>query len=154
MLPLKNLYRKHDPLSVGEIDQIKQHPTVGAEMLPHNVTAMAKLAIRCHHEDMDGSGYPDGLVGNKINIFSRILRIADAYSSATADKVYKKGLSPVRALYEMLYTENRVFYDPIILKVFASVMHPCPLGPNFNSKQGNSASWFATIPNVPFNRRS
>ena len=65
MLPLESLYRKHDPLSVEEIDQIKQHPTVAAEMLPHNVPAMAKLAIRCHHENMDGSGYPDGMVAIK-----------------------------------------------------------------------------------------
>jgi HD-GYP domain-containing protein (c-di-GMP phosphodiesterase class II) len=136
MLPLESLYHKNDPLSTEEIDQIKGHPTVGAEMLPHNVPAMAKLAIRCHHENMDGSGYPDGLVGNKINIFSRILRIADAYSSATADKVYQKALSPVRAMYEMHYTENRLFYDPIILKVFASVMHPLPIGAKIRFDNG------------------
>lgn len=138
MVPLKHLSMKREPLTEAEVQLIKQHPIVGAEMLPDCISGVTRLAIRHHHENLDGSGYPEELTGNKVNIFARILRVADAYSAATADKVYRQAKSPIRVLHEMLYGDYARFYDPVILKVFASIMRPLPIGAKLQLNTGQA----------------
>lgn len=128
MIPIENLYQKKSPLTVEEIELVRTHPHVGAKMLPDNMDPMVKLAIRCHHENLDGSGYPDGIDGSQINIFSRILRVADAYSAATSKKIYSKAKAPIVVLHEMLTEPYKNYYDPTILKVLASIVQPLPIG--------------------------
>ena len=136
MTPIENLYQKKEPLTPQEIRLIKDHPKSGAGMLPQTIDPMVKLVILCHHENQSGGGYPQGLQGDQINIFARIIRIADAYCAVVADKVYQKAQSPPRALYEMLHGRYRSFYDPVVLKVFASIMQPFPLGAKLKLKNG------------------
>ncbi len=150
MVPLQNLYQKSAPLTGAEIALLKQHPHVSIEMLPNNFDPMAKLAVRCHHENMDGSGYPEGRKGSKINVFSRMLRIADAYSSATAQRVYKQAKSPTKALHEMFTDPYFKYYDPIMLKVFASIMQPIPLGARVKLNSRHTAIVVAHQPGKPF----
>jgi len=128
MVPLEKLYHKEGPLTDQEKNQIRQHPQTGADMLPDKIDPMVKLIIRHHHENFDGTGYPEGIKGDKMNIFARILRGADAYSAAIAKKVYQNAKPSVQVLYEMICTERRHHYDPIILKVLAGVVQPFPIG--------------------------
>jgi len=139
MVPIDYLYYKKEPLTADEKEQIRAHPIKGAEMLPAEINPMVRLVIRSHHENYNGSGYPQGLPGHETNIFARIIRIADAYSAAIADKIYESAKHPTIALYEMLYGRYRQFYDPILLKVLASIIQPFPIGGKLKLEDGRWA---------------
>jgi len=136
MASLEQLYKKEEPLTDQEKDAIRAHPVTGAEMLPEQIDPMVKLIIRCHHENQNGTGYPEGISGDRINIFARIIRVADAYAAATAQKVYQKAKSQIQTLHEMLYGPFRQLYDPVVLKVFSSIMQPLPIGAKLRLESG------------------
>lgn len=81
-----------------EWEIIKQHPVRSAEIVAE-VEPLAEVAtiVRHHHERVDGRGYPDGLSGASIPEFSRIIALADAYEAMTANRAYRKALSPEEA---------------------------------------------------------
>ena len=139
MVPIENLYTKTEPLTDEEIANVRAHPVNGARMLPDDIDPMIRLVVRCHHEGWDGSGYPEGLAGDKIHVFARIVRLADAYAAAISHKTYRRAKSPVMAMYEILYGPYRRFYDPVTLKVFASIMQPLPIGAKLKLACGRSA---------------
>ena len=139
MVPLEHLYNKEGPLSEEEKALVRTHPTQGAVMLPEEIDPMVRLVIRQHHENMDQTGYPDQLPGDKINIFARIIRVADAYAAAISSKVYQNAKSPIPVLYEMLFGKYRSFYDPVVLKVFASITQPLPIGAKLKLDTGKWA---------------
>ena len=118
MLPLQHLLTKTEPLSKEEREAVRKHPDAGADMLPPDFSAAARSVVRGHHENFDGSGYPSSQAGERIHVFSRIVRITDAYDAATASHVYKEAKSPARALWEMSVGPFARFYDPVLVKVF------------------------------------
>jgi len=150
MVPIERLYHKAEPLTKDEIALIKAHPKNGADMLPDKIDPMVKMIIRCHHENQNGSGYPDGLPGDKISIFARIIRVADAYSAAISKTIYKKGKSQVLALYEMLHGDYKQFYDPVVLKVFAGLTQPFPIGAKLRLESEQIAVVTKHNPKNPF----
>lgn len=77
-----SLLNKDEALTFEEIEQIKAHPVVGYKILKGvgEFDLEVLKGVLFHHERMDGSGYPLGLAGNKINLFSRIIAIADTLS--------------------------------------------------------------------------
>lgn len=81
------LSRRH--LAKSEMDMIKGHPVRGAALLDGmGFDEKISLAIRHHHENFDSSGYPDGLAGEQIPLWSRIILIADTYDGITGERVY------------------------------------------------------------------
>lgn len=81
---------KEGRLDPGEFGQVKRHPIVGEEILGALPSADHLLpAVRHHHERVDGAGYPDGLGGEDIPLFARIIAIADAYVAITSDRPYR-----------------------------------------------------------------
>lgn len=139
MHPIENLYSKQGPLTPEELEAIRAHPANGANMLPSQIDPLVKLVVRMHHEHQDGSGYPEGIEGDKIHIFARIIRVADAYSAAISDKVYAGAKSPIVALYEMTCGKLQKNYDSIILRVFASIVQPFPIGAKLKLSNGKYA---------------
>ncbi len=85
---------KKQSLDQTEYDQIKQHPIKGA-MILSAVSMFQDIVpiVRHHHEHMDGSGYPDGLSGEKIGLLARIISVADAFDAMMSDRHYRKHLS-------------------------------------------------------------
>jgi len=82
---------KEGRLDSGEFSQVKRHPLVGAEILAPLPRADQLLpAVRHHHERVDGAGYPDGLGGDQIPLFARIIAIADAFVAMTSDRPYRR----------------------------------------------------------------
>jgi len=77
--------------------------------------------VRHHHENYDGTGYPDGLKGEEIPLLVRILRIADSFDAMTSDRPYRKALSFAEACKELKKHAGTV-YDPALVEVFLSVM--------------------------------
>lgn len=90
---------KADQLSTEERQNIEQHPVMAADILrPIEGAAVIADIVLAHHECPDGSGYPSHLVGARIPLESRILRVADVYSSLTDHRPYKAGLELDSAL--------------------------------------------------------
>ncbi len=82
---------KEGRLDPAEFSQVKRHPVVGEEILAPLPRAEQLLpAVRHHHERVDGAGYPDGLGGDQIPLFARIIAISDAYVAMTSDRPYRR----------------------------------------------------------------
>ena len=120
------------PLTAGEYDQVKQHAIIGADIL----SAMAfpgplALIVRHHHENWDGTGYPDGLRGEAIPIGARVLAIVDCYDALTSDRPYRGALSHDRAA-AMILERRGTMYEPAIANVFLRIvdrLRSAPGGP-------------------------
>ncbi len=139
MWPLRDFYTQTTSLTEDQCIQIRNHPVVSAEGIPRNWPDLTKLIIETHHENFDGTGYPYGLMGEELHFFARILRIADAYAAATSTQTYKEAVSPARALWEMTWGPFNQFYDPILRKIFASLLHPYPIGSRLGLNTGQGA---------------
>lgn len=113
-----NIIDKPGKLTDEEYDIIKTHPEIGYQIL-RAADEYSDLAIHAlhHHERWDGKGYPSGLKGNDIPLFSRIIGIADAYEAMTADRPYRKKLSKEYAISEIMKYSGTQF-DPKIAKIF------------------------------------
>ena len=87
------IINKRDKLTEEEYAEIKRHPEIGYEILK-SITTLPnlKIGVRWHHERIDGSGYPDGLKGNDIPEFARIISVADAYDAMTSNRSYRSSL--------------------------------------------------------------
>jgi putative two-component system response regulator len=78
--------------------------------------------IRHHHEKLDGSGYPDALVGDQIPLTARILQIVDVYDALTTARPYKKAFSSIEALAIMEQEVSRGWWDPSIFSDFKEMV--------------------------------
>src|SRR5260370_41616505 len=74
--------------------------------------------IRHHHENFDGTGYPDGLAGDQIPVGSRIIMIADTIDAMPTDRPYRRAMTLVRALEELEKYAGLQF-DPVLVKLVA-----------------------------------
>ncbi|MBA1335356.1 MAG: Metal-dependent phosphohydrolase, HD subdomain [Firmicutes bacterium] len=109
-------------LSSDEYEIIKAHSAIGADILRKDgFHEKIVEAVRHHHERWDGSGYPDGLRGENIPLFSRIISVADAYDAMVSGRPYKKAVSPFKALNEIFRCSGSQF-DPELVKMFISIM--------------------------------
>lgn len=96
---------------------IQHHARLGASLVEKlDLDARIPLSIRHHHENFDGSGYPDRLVGDQIPLESRIIRITDTYDALTSNRGYRAAYTPKKALSIM--EEVQHYFDPDVLKVF------------------------------------
>jgi len=86
--------RKAGKLSEEEFDQMKAHTVIGAEiMTPIEQIREMIPAIRSHHEAWNGRGYPDGLRGEQIPLYARIVGVADTFDAITTNRPYQKAYS-------------------------------------------------------------
>lgn len=110
-------------LKKEEYAEVKKHPNLGADLFS-NIDKFKKVSqiIRYHHEWYDGEGYPDGLIGEKIPLGSRIITIADAYQAMTSDRPYRKALSNREAIAELKRCTGSQF-DPEIVMVFIRILN-------------------------------
>ena len=109
---------KPGPLDEAEWVHMREHPVKGFEIA--NKIEMLKpimSAVRNHHERWDGSGYPDGMIGDDIPVVARIVAIADAYDAMATDRPYKKAL-PMEECEAILTKTAGKMYDPDLIKVF------------------------------------
>lgn len=94
------ILRKPDKLTPEEWEIMRTHPAQGAELVA-TVSHLRDIvpAVKHHHENWDGSGYPDGLQGGEIPLFSRIIALADTIDAMTTDRPYRaaRTLDQVRA---------------------------------------------------------
>jgi uncharacterized domain HDIG len=115
-----NILNKPGKLTPEEYNHIKTHVLHSADYaIEHGFNAKIVGYIRHHHENYDGSGYPNSLQGNDIPIGARIIRVADFYDALTNDRVYRKKFSREEAIKVM--KESASFLDPIVFEIFLSI---------------------------------
>jgi hypothetical protein len=113
---------KPGKLSDIEMEQMRHHPLIGANILkPVAFPWAINPVVRHHHESFDGSGYPAGLRGDEIPLLARILTVADSFEAMTADRPYRKGMSVASAIDELDSCSGTQF-DPRVVEVFLGVV--------------------------------
>ena len=102
-------------LTESEWAAIREHPRRGTELIKHlTFLKGAEPAILYHHERLDGSGYPQGLVGNQIPLEARILAVVDAYDAMTSARAYRPAMPPEVATAELRRCTGTQF-DPEVV---------------------------------------
>jgi putative nucleotidyltransferase with HDIG domain len=113
---------KQGRLTDEEFSTIRQHPVIGVSIIePINFPWNVSSIIRHHHENYDGSGYPDGLKGEDIPLAANIIRVADAYDAMASNRVYRTARTP-----EWIAQEFRRFsgshFCPDVVDAFFTLM--------------------------------
>ena len=105
---------KEDRLTPEEWAIIKEHPADGANLIATMTTLRGLIpAVRHHHENWDGTGYPDGLRGDLIPLASRVIMFADTFDAMTTDRPYRNALGEEVVRAELVKCRGRQF-DPEI----------------------------------------
>lgn len=120
---------KPGPLDAAERDVIRAHSAHGQTLFArsgHARAASIAEGIRHHHEAFDGSGYPDGLNGERIPMLGRMVAIIDNYDALTALRPYKQRQSH-RDVMDYLGTGSGTRFDPKLLRVFITLIETSPL---------------------------
>lgn len=118
----REVLNKPDILNEKEWEELKQHPQWGSDI----VAAVPQLqpiipVSRHHHENYDGTGYPDGLEGVNIPLLARIIRIADSFDAMISLRPYKKPLSIPQAIRELTINAGKQF-DPELVPPFLEII--------------------------------
>lgn len=116
-----SILNKEEALTLDELEKLRSHPVIGYKRVNsvRQFDIQVLQGVLFHHERMDGSGYPLGLKGEKINMYSRIIAIADTFDAITADKTYNKKVSPLSALDE-IQANSIDKLDSSICKIFVN----------------------------------
>jgi putative two-component system response regulator len=118
---------KKGPLSPEEWEIMKQHPVTGERICaPLKSFRLVLPIIRHHHEKLDGSGYPDGLKGDKIPLTARILQVTDIYDALITDRPYRGALSHENAIATMRGEAKRGWWDSALIDELEGLVTAAP----------------------------
>lgn len=114
----EHILNKPGRLTPAEYETMKAHAEIGAEILagvdfPYPVVPI----VRHHHENWDGTGYPDGLAGDAIPLGARILQVVDCFDALTSHRPYRRALSSGEAI-AILQERRGTMYDPAVVDAF------------------------------------
>ena len=117
----EHILNKPGRLTPSEFEKMKLHAGIGADILsaiqfPYPVVPI----VRHHHENWNGTGYPDGISGTDIPIGARILSVVDCFDALTSDRPYRPALSDEEAV-EILLERRGSMYDPLVVDTFVRV---------------------------------
>jgi putative nucleotidyltransferase with HDIG domain len=117
-----SLLGKEGPLTLEERRQMQDHSAIGERIL-REVAAYDDVAkiVRHHHERIDGEGYPDGIQGDSIPLFSKIIAVADAYNAMTSDRPYRDGMPPRVARMRLAQAVENQF-DTSVVAAFEAIL--------------------------------
>jgi putative nucleotidyltransferase with HDIG domain len=137
------ILNKPGKLTHSEFDVMKTHASVGADILaaiefPYPVVPI----VRHHHENWDGSGYPDGLSGTDIPLGARILSVVDCYDALTSDRPYRPKLTSREAV-AVLRERRGSMYDPLVVDAFLQLV--LAVAPGHAAAPANSVALGPTL---------
>ena len=117
----EHILNKPGRLTPAEYETMKDHAKIGAEILagvdfPYPVVPI----VRHHHENWDGTGYPDGLAGDDIPLGARILQVVDCFDALTSHRPYRRALSRDEAI-AILRERRGTMYDPAVVDAFERI---------------------------------
>jgi putative nucleotidyltransferase with HDIG domain len=119
----EHILNKPGRLTPSEFEKMKRHAPIGADILssidfPYPVVPI----VRHHHENWDGTGYPDGLKGADIPLGARILSVVDCFDALTSDRPYRRRMTEQDAL-QIIIDRRGKMYDPVVVDVFLASHH-------------------------------
>ena len=122
----EHILNKPGRLTPAEFERMKSHARIGAEILsevdfPYPVVPI----VRHHHENWDGTGYPDGLKGDAIPVGARILAVVDCFDALTSHRPYRRALSVGEAV-AIIDARRGTMYDPASSMRSTRCVHPAP----------------------------
>ena len=120
----ENIIHKEGRLTEDEYQAMKMHCEIGNEILGErgsDIINMAKIIALQHHEKWDGTGYPKGLKGEEINIFARVVAVADVFDALTTRRSYKNAWTNEKAV-ELIDSEKNKHFDPEVVGAFLNIL--------------------------------
>lgn len=114
---------KPGKLTHDEFEEMKKHTLYGAKILANAESTLLQAACKIaasHHEKFDGSGYPNGLKGDEIPLFARIVAVADVYDALCMQRVYKPKWQPEQA-YDFIVGQKNKHFDPDAVNAFKNI---------------------------------
>jgi putative nucleotidyltransferase with HDIG domain len=116
----ERILNKPGRLTASEFETMKRHAPIGAQIIasiefPYPVAPV----VRHHHENWDGTGYPDGLKGEEIPLGARILSVVDCFDALTSDRPYRSRMTAQQAIHIIL-ARRGTQYDPKIVDAFVA----------------------------------
>jgi hypothetical protein len=115
------ILRKPSALTPEERKVIEQHTVVGAWLVSNVCKRDIVLAVRHHHERWDGRGYPDGLSGENIPLYARVIAVADAFDAMTSSRPYRLAYDS-RTAIDILEAEAGAQFDPAVVRAFVATV--------------------------------
>jgi HD-GYP domain-containing protein (c-di-GMP phosphodiesterase class II) len=121
-----NILTKPGKLTEEEYKEIKLHSLAGAVILkPFHFLDKVVSIVRQHHERYDGTGYPDRIKGEDIDIGARIMSVADSFEAMTSQRPYRDAMSKEEAIDELKRNSGSQF-DPRVVEVFIKLINEKP----------------------------
>lgn len=123
------ILHKPGKLSPEEFEVMKLHARHSRDILASTkgIGELTVITAAQHHERLDGSGYPEGLKGDEISEYGRMVAISDVYDAITADRVYHKGMTPTQGLKKLVEWSGS-HLDPELVKQFIRCLGLYPVG--------------------------
>ena len=117
----ESIIRKQSQLTESEYTSIKEHSLIGYNLVK-NIEQLQSIlpGILEHHENYDGSGYPQGLKEEDISLMGRIIHVAEAYDTMNIDLPYRQSLGKEEAL-EVLTKSAGIEFDPEVVQAFTAI---------------------------------
>ncbi|WP_367949376.1 HD-GYP domain-containing protein [Bacillus sp. FJAT-29790] len=144
------ILNKNTSLTLEEFEEIKKHPAYSYKMVQHIslLKENTKIGIVQHHERLDGSGYPFGEQNNKINIFAKMIAVADTFHAMTCKRLYRRKQSPFRVL-EMMIQDSFGKYDIAAIRALGSGIMTFSIGSSVKLSDGQVAEILFIEENSP-----
>ncbi|MDT3425128.1 putative nucleotidyltransferase with HDIG domain [Paenibacillus forsythiae] len=148
-IPVK-IVQKPGMLNDEEFRHMQAHTEIGFKILkeePNIPLLVAHCALQ-HHERINGSGYPRGLLGPQIHEFAKWIGVADSYDAMTSSRVYKKAMLPHQAV-EALYVGSGTLYEQQQLEIFRDRVAIYPIGLHVRLSNGETGVVVRIDPSLP-----
>lgn len=136
----KDILNKPGKLTPEENELLRSHSQMSYDMLKEkwNIPSRVKAAVLSHHENEDGSGYPNGLTGDNIHMFAKIIHVADVYDALSNERAYKKAYSYSESL-EYLMGGCGTLFDQTVVQAFMDKVPVYPKGVSIILSDGREA---------------
>jgi putative two-component system response regulator len=119
---------KPGPLTAAEMAQMRRHPEIGDTLCaPLQSLRSVRPIILCHHERIDGSGYPAGLRGDEVPLLAHIVGIVDVYDALTSQRPYRPALSPEEAIRHLIREVEAGRFARVYVDAFIETLTAAPV---------------------------
>ena len=136
----QHILNKEGKLTDEERKIMERHAQYGYDILYNNyhITPRIRAAVRCHHENEDGSGYPVKLKGKSIPLFARIIHVADVYDALCKKRAYKDKFLHSESV-EYILGGSGTMFDVDIVREFLKIIVVYPIGCDIELSDGSLA---------------
>jgi HD-GYP domain-containing protein (c-di-GMP phosphodiesterase class II) len=124
-------------LTNEEFSLVKEHVKKGYDYMVNSLSLSeaASIGAMQHHENYDGTGYPNGLRRKNISVYGRIIAVTDVYDALVSKRAFRQAMYPMQAV-EIIQQQSDRKFDPDVVKALESIVAPFPPGTTVQLKSG------------------